>query len=60
MRDLTKVERAARWFFCEDYARGGLSAVEFWKQLPEHDKNNIRQMVKDIEACKVFEPCKRL
>ena len=55
MRSLTKVEVAAMWFFHDDYAERGIGAIEYYKQLPEHDKRLMRDMVKQIEEAAVFE-----
>ena len=47
-RKLTRCEVAAMWFYCAEYARSGLSSVDFWEQLSAPGKRLIRSMVKEI------------
>jgi hypothetical protein len=57
-RELTKCERAAMWKYADEYSKGKLGAIEFWQTLDDHRKNLIREMVRDIENCLVFEVAK--
>ena len=52
MRELTKCEVAAMWFYHDDYARRGIGAVEYWKQLDESGKCLMREMVAAILMAK--------
>ena len=52
MRELTRYERGAMWLYHNEYAEGGLGAIEFWKKLGKYEKNTVRRMVKDIVEAK--------
>ena len=43
-------ELAAMWLYHNEYGAQSLSAVDFYAQLPERDKNVVGQMVKDFRA----------
>lgn len=45
---LTVHEIAAMWLCGEKYAEIGLSAKDYWKELSEWDKANVKRMVKEI------------
>ena len=56
MRPLTVQEDAARWLYHHEYARGGQGAIEFYKHLPEYQKDRIQEM---IDAILSHQPKKR-
>ena len=43
-------ERGAMWWFGEDYAQSGLSAVDYFKALHDDDKDTVMRMVDEIRA----------
>jgi hypothetical protein len=55
MRETTKCERAAMWMYGHEYALAGIGAIEFWRRLDERRKDLIRDMVRQLDACEVFE-----
>lgn len=52
MRDLTQCELAATWLYGEEYAMRGVSAIDFWRQLPRVSKQIVRDMVRDLMAAR--------
>ena len=48
MRQLKRVERAAMWFYHNEYALQKLSAIDFFKQLPVEQQRLMQQMVDEI------------
>ena len=48
MRQLKRVERAAMWFYHDEYASQKLSAVDFYAQLPDDMKQLMQRMVDEI------------
>ena len=49
-RDLTQHEIAAQWMYGSEYAKGGLSAIEFWSRLDARRRDLMREMVQEINA----------
>jgi hypothetical protein len=41
-------EHAAMWLYGDEYAKFGLSAVDFYKRLPDDKKNLVITMVNSI------------
>lgn len=52
MIELTQQEIAAMWLYHEDYATLGIGAIYFYKQLPQHSKNLVDDMIREIEKAK--------
>mgnify|MGYP001579574749 FL=1 len=52
MRNLHCYERAAMWLWSEEYAKGHVSAIEFYRQLSETRKGIARRMADEIRAAK--------
>jgi len=48
MAELTKQETAAMWLWGEEYAKGGLSAKEFYARLPHERRQLIDAMLRQI------------
>ena len=48
MRELKRVERAAMWFYHDEYAAQNLSAIDFYAQLPFQKKALVQSMVDEI------------
>ena len=48
MRDLTQQEVAAMWLWGAEYARTGLSAIDFYRQLDASRKRVVAEMVDEI------------
>lgn len=48
MRDLTQCEVAAMWLYGAEYAKSGLSAMDWWKQLSNSRREVVRRMVAEI------------
>lgn len=42
MRELTPEEVAAMWLYSADYARSGLSAVDWWQNMLENEPARAR------------------
>lgn len=49
LRKLTKQEVVAMWLHGEIYARLGMGAIAFYKQLGISQKDNIDRMLKEIK-----------
>ena len=48
MRQLTRVERAAMWFYHDEYAAQALGAINFYTSLPIDRKRLMERMVEEI------------
>jgi hypothetical protein len=48
LRELTPQEVCAMYHFHNEYARRGVGAIGFYKQLSEHDKEFIDRMTREI------------
>ena len=48
MRQLKRVERAAMWFYHNEYAAQSLSAIDFYKQLSVDRQELMQRMVNEI------------
>jgi len=59
MRQLTRVERAAMWFYHNEYAAQSLSAIDFYQQLPYDKQALMQQMVDEILGVKTITPRRR-
>lgn len=55
MSETTRCERAAMWLFGREYSQQSLGIVDYWARLPEHRKNLVRQMLRELDACEVFD-----
>lgn len=49
MDELTKAEVAATWLFGAEYARSGLSAIDFYACLPQSRRNLVGDMLCAID-----------
>ncbi len=50
IRKLTQQERAAMWLYHAEYAKSGIGAIEFYKQLGQYQKNRVDEMIADVVA----------
>lgn len=49
MRELTKQELVAMWFYGAEYARSGLSAVDWWKQLDASRQGAVNRFIAEYD-----------
>lgn len=50
--ELTKCEVAAMWLYGADYAKTGMGAIEWWKQLDASRRRVVQDFVARIEKAR--------